>query len=209
MSTTGPFDTGYIGAHRWHVEGQNSYRWTCVCGDTGNVAGNLAFLQEAFGRHAHEKLEKAAVSLVLENLPRTRHADDKLLRRAKWLQEAGDRDRGNILMLAANQRHHERQEDLADQYRSLEWTPWPYEIEGVEGSGSLGAEVDGAYENFWLYVCPLQDGYWAWETWKVNPQTGDETRLAQGTRPNRADAQLEAWSALHKHLDEQEEDEPF
>ena len=103
MSTHGPFDTGYVGAHRWHVEGQDTYVWTCVCGDTGRVSGNLAFLQEAFARHAHHSLEEAAVSLLSAYMGDLsyRRMQDEIGR----LRVAGEADQANLLQLIANHRY--------------------------------------------------------------------------------------------------------
>jgi hypothetical protein len=105
MSTTGPFDTGYVGAHRWHVDiDRNTYVWTCVCGDTGRVTGNLAFCQECFARHAHEKLQKAAVALLsaLVGTP-TQELIATLHMRIPRLRSQGDNDQANLLQLVANQ----------------------------------------------------------------------------------------------------------
>jgi hypothetical protein len=104
MSTSGPFDTGYVGAHRWHVEcPQGAYVWTCVCGDTGRVAGNLAFCQEAFARHAHDRLQEAAVSLLtayMGNLSYRQLQDE-----VGHLRRAEDNDQANLLQLVANHRY--------------------------------------------------------------------------------------------------------
>lgn len=106
VSTHGPFDTGYIGAHRWHVEcPQGAFVWTCVCGDTGRVAGNLAFCQEAFGRHAVEKLEQAAVDLLEPSLLHRSYAT--LQARIGVLREQGQNDQANLLQLIVNRRYHE------------------------------------------------------------------------------------------------------
>jgi hypothetical protein len=103
MSTTGPFDTGYVGAHRWHVDiDRNTYVWTCVCGDTGRVVGNLAFCQETFARHAHEKLQEAAVALLVAHL-----ADidsDAIQAQVGWHREQGEPDQANLLQLVVNRR---------------------------------------------------------------------------------------------------------
>jgi hypothetical protein len=205
MTTTGPFDTGYIGAHRWHVDqGHGTYTWTCVCGDTGRVTGNLSFCLHAFGEHAQRKLEAAAVTLVLEPLPHTRQVINSLFRQAGEAEDAGNNDRANILMLAHNRRHHEAQEALADQYRSLRWTAWPEQT-----SEGRGVEVEGAYANYWLHVGDPQDNGFPWEVWLIDPRTGDETRLAQGVKPTQADAQRASWDALVGYQESQEDEEPF
>jgi hypothetical protein len=106
MSTHGPFDTGYIGAHRWHVEcPKGAFVWTCVCGDTGRIAGNLAFCQESFGQHAQRKLEQAAVDLLEPSLLHRREAT--LQARIGHLREQGQNDQANLLQLVVNRRYQE------------------------------------------------------------------------------------------------------
>jgi hypothetical protein len=205
MTTTGPFDTGYIGAHRWHVDQERgTYTWTCVCGDTGRVTGNLSFALHAFGEHAYRKLEEAAVSLVLEPLPHTRQVINSLFRQAGEAEDASNNDRANILMLAHNRRFQEAQEADEDIYKNLRWTAWPEQT-----SEGRGVEIDDAYANYWLHVSPRSAGSWAWETWLINPRTGDETKLAEGTTSTQDDAQRAAWDALVLAYQAQEDEEPF
>jgi hypothetical protein len=198
MSTHGPFDTGYIGAHRWHVDGLLSYRWTCVCGDHGNVAGNLAFMYEAFGRHAHESLEKAAVGLLMAPLPNTRDVEARLIRRAEEAREAGLTDKANLLMMVANECNHEREQANEARFRGLEWSPWP-----EESSEGLSC----AHEGYWLYAHPSAL-MWTWETWLAEHEGFDEESLAQGFSHTQAEAQRAAWDALMTYQEEQEA-EPF
>lgn len=104
MSTHGPFDTGYVGAHRWHVEcPQGTYVWMCVCGDTGRVVGNLAFCQEAFARHAQHAVEEAAVSLLAAYMGDKSYAS--IQREIEHLRLAGEADQANLLQLVSNHRY--------------------------------------------------------------------------------------------------------
>jgi len=100
------FDTGYIGAHRWHVEEERgAYRYTCVCGDTGRVAGNLSFLLHEFGGHANRKLEQAAVALLEPHLKSdSYHLLQDLV---EIYRNRGERDAANLLQMVANNRYQE------------------------------------------------------------------------------------------------------
>src|SRR5215831_1662616 len=204
MTITGPFDTGYIGAHRWHVEPQGNsgggWHWTCVCGQPGNVAGNFAFLLDCFARHAHEALQEAAVALILEHQPKTRQAKDSLTRRAKSLQEAGETDKGNLLMLAASHLHSQLEATAEEQFQSLTWYGWPDDVEGV--APGLAADVDDIWpERFWLeiqpnpYFEPRQFKNWRWEAFRIT-EGGDETRITSGQADTREEAQRASWDAL-------------
>lgn len=103
MSTTGPFDTGYIGAHRWHVEQpRGTYVYTCICGDTGRVSGNLSFLWASFARHAHRKLEEAALTMLLELYPLNRDTIEDLERESVSYRQQDENDLSNLHMLLAN-----------------------------------------------------------------------------------------------------------
>jgi hypothetical protein len=97
------FDTGYVGAHRWHVEQVGSYKWVCTCGDRGSIAStNTHFVIECFARHAHEKLQEAAVALLADSLeptPTQAQIGD--------LREQGETDKANLLQLFANHRYHD------------------------------------------------------------------------------------------------------
>lgn len=208
MTTTGPFDTGYIGAHRWHVgevENSSSYICTCVCGKTERVTGNFSYVMHCFADHAYRALEEAAIALVLAPLPHTPQVRQGLVAKAKQEQESGDKDRGNILMGAANYLAYEATQANEEQYRGLDWIPWP-----EESSESKGAPVDDVWsENFWLYVTGYIGTTWAWEVWRVNPQTGDEVKVAQGTSFTQEQAQRAAWDALVAYQENQEDEEPF
>lgn len=209
MTYTDSFDTGYIGAHRWHVDlVGGAFKWTCVCGEFGNSAGNLSFLLHSFGEHANRKLEQAAVALVLAPLPHNRATYTRLLIQAEQAKEAGDKDKGNILMLAANERFRESQEALHSIYSSLRWTSWPeYNSEG------RAVEVDGPWrERYWLHIVPSEvlEGTWVWETWLVN-EDGDERKLSQGGSPSQEAAQEAAWNAVVKREEDlaDQAEEPF
>jgi hypothetical protein len=107
MSTTGPFNTGYIGAHRWHVEQpRGTYIWTCTCGDTGRVAGNLSFTLHAFGEHAHRKLEQAALAL-LEGPHLALKGAMVLQGEVNWLRKQGEPDQANLLQMVVNHRYND------------------------------------------------------------------------------------------------------
>lgn len=210
------FDTSYLGAHRWHIEERQGYDWTCVCGEHGRVvsAGSdrdhaIAHVMEAFGRHAYDKLMEAATTLVLRPLPHNRAMYLRLLTQAEQAQTTGDKDQGNILMHAANLRHHESQEALHEQYTSLRWTSWPEQT-----SEGRAVEVEGAgLHAYWLHVHPSQvlEGTWVWETWLVEPDGNNERKLSQGGSPTLQAAQESAWDTLVKHENDlaDQEEEPF
>jgi hypothetical protein len=95
------FDTGYVGAHRWAVDGDRSYKWACTCGDTGNIASrNRDFVLLVFARHAHDKLEKAAVALLVDWMPAV--DTDTLQGVIGQLRTSGDNDKANLLQLVSN-----------------------------------------------------------------------------------------------------------
>ena len=108
MSTSGPFDTGYVGAHRWHVEcPQGAYVWTCICGDTGRAVGNLAFCLDSFARHAHEALQEAATALLGQQ---TNHIPTEVIQ--LWvgqLRTKGENDKANLWQLIVNRREEAEQ----------------------------------------------------------------------------------------------------
>ena len=108
------FDTGYVGAHRWHVEEDDHYprgcqfKWACVCGDTGNVASsrsNRDFVLDAFARHAHDKLEEAAVSLLVDWMPSSLPTST-IQAVIGQLRTQGANDKANLLQLVVNHRYH-------------------------------------------------------------------------------------------------------
>jgi hypothetical protein len=204
MSTTGPFDTGYIGAHRWHVEDTGAFHWTCVCGDTGNAVGNLSFVLHSFGRHAHEKLMEAAIKLVLAPLPHQRHIYTRLVMQAEQAKEAGDIDRHNLLMMAASERSMEAAEAMNARYVALSWEPGP--------TTDITAEVSDwvAPGWFWMSVWPGERG-WSWETGRLIQDDTLEDTLGKGSAPSQAEAQRASWEAVVRFQEQMEDadEEPF
>lgn len=207
--------TDFLGGHQWTFNEDprgGAHDWECKCGERGRIAhgsGTLmgqVFVQQSFARHAYRKLEEAAAALVLQPLPHTRQVHQSLLGRAKSLQAAGNTDQGNILMMAANERCREIEEANEAAYRALTWYPWP-----EEGSPGLAADVDNepGVVNFWMYVHPGQDCPWSWETWKIDPGSGQETKLTQGSAPSQTEAQRASWAALVAYQEDQEDEEPF
>lgn len=210
---TSTFDTGYIGAHRWHVDERKGYDWTCVCGDkgrvvsTGDPAHRLSFLYEAFGQHAHQKLLDAAVEVILRPLPHNRSVYLRLETQARDAQKAGKTDEGNLLMSAANGRYHESQEHLAGVYKGLQWHGWPDLTVTPEGLATEVTEWNDQY-SYWLHVHPGPRG-WAWEAWLTDPEGNSDTRLGLGSSPTQEDAKVSAWEAVVLHLHHEEDKEPF
>jgi hypothetical protein len=202
--------TTFIGAHQWTLTERGGYDWVCVCGDHGRIASTSPwFVMESFGRHAHRKLEEAAVRLVLNPLPHTPQTITRLTRDAQEAREAGDMDRGNLLMSAANERHHEEQEALAVRFQGLEWYTWPDDIPDAPG---VACDV----EDFWLEVQTEDALNWTWEVWRVNHHDASrrgswdvDIKLAHGTSLSQAEAKRAAWDALVTYQQEQEEEEPF
>ena len=205
----GNFDTGYIGPHKWHVEDRQGYDWHCVCGDHGRIVTGrndaveaVAIVMETFGQHAYEKLQEAAVGLVLQYQPHTRAVYRNHMLRAKTAQMGGHMDQQNILMMAANRRHQEAQEALEEQYRGLRWYPH----EDMDG---VGCDATFTLGRYWLDVHPDESG-WTWGTWSVDPD-GDDHLVTEGVAPTREEAQHAAWEALVQHHDDLEdrEEDPF
>ena len=210
MSTIGAFDTGYIGAHRWHVEDTGAFHWTCVCGDTGNVVGNMSFVLHSFGRHAHEKLMEAAISLVLAPLPHQRHVYTRLVMQAEQAKEAGDIDRHNLLMMAASERSMEAAAAMNARYVALDWYPrGPVDPHGPDITVDIPDWL-APPDWFWLTVRPGERG-WAWETWRVTQEDTNEAQVGQGTAPSQEEAQRASWEAVVRFQEqmEDEEEEPF
>lgn len=106
------FDTGYIGAHRWAVNEERSFKWTCVCGDHGNVASlNRDSVLLAFADHAHRKVEKAAVALLVDWMPSSLPTStiEAVIGQLRE-QERPDNDKANLLQLVVNDRWYQEQE---------------------------------------------------------------------------------------------------
>jgi hypothetical protein len=206
MSTTGPFSTGYIGAHRWAVFGPpGAYDWACGCGEHGRVAGNLAFLYECFGRHAQEKLQQAAVSLLLAPLPHTKQMALSLLRQSHRAKEAGEGDKQNILALAAVTITQERHQTREASFQALEWAnPWP----DCGRPGLTSSDYQDGENRFWLEVEP-SGKTWDWATWRTDYDGDNEAQIGGGSSPTLAEAQRAAWDALMTYQEEQEDQEPF
>jgi hypothetical protein len=99
------FDTGYVGAHRWAVNEEGSYKWTCTCGDTGSIAStNKLFVMACFARHAHSRLEQAAVALLAPLMEATATSSEHLqYLEIPALRRQGEADKANLLQLVVNQ----------------------------------------------------------------------------------------------------------
>src|SRR5215831_2235631 len=204
MTTTPTEDTrttSFIGAHQWTITKRGGWDAVCVCGDREHIASyDMQFVMECFARHAGRKLQEAAVALILENRPRNRQTMESLKQRAKRLQEAGETDKGNLLMLASSHLYSELEAAQEEQYRSLTWYGWPDDVEGV--APGLAADVDDIWpERFWLEIQPnpyferRQFKNWRWEAWRIT-EGGDETRITSGQADTREEAQRASWDAL-------------
>lgn len=70
-SNPSTIETGYVGAHRWTLTWERSWKWRCRCGSTGNIATrkeNLPFVFEQFAHHAHDAIVDAALALLLRRV---------------------------------------------------------------------------------------------------------------------------------------------